>query len=579
MVGLALSNIGDTQAEVLFQWAAKGGLRFQFRKSGINNVAFPPDFNEDRVGANLLLGFIAILHLNSYLEFSFDLDLGELFAGHLKRGKTEGAAVLLNDYKLNLTAEEDRSYQQQTEFCKEQARRQGLPESECLDPSVVLFESLFLRELYASIYFSSQQWAKIDVGIMRRVVGRAFVMDRFVLGLHLDLNWSKRIKTLKLPFRLEFDFFLPNATFTQEGKKSPTFHLKTSYVFSENSSASFFFTYMWDGNNLAGKNLLSLWKELLPGFLNNYLATQTGERTSFSCSSLPSENDLRLLRNTYPANIQQQAVDYILGYLEDACNKLPSSSGHHVWLGFEGEWRWRNKLTISGTLILYLSSMTIGLPKGLKNFDPQQPGFRSSSQAGSLRTQQTDLNPINVPIQEAQFTGIGFLGELSFNYHWTSTISSKAFFLLATGDTVQEQKSNLYAFMGIAPQVRYTDVFFNGGINSYSSRRGIGVSGLSGRGYLAPGINIRYTRENYASAQMTVAAFWAMKPSSYIGVDRETSGRFYGLEVNMLGSFQLNKWFKPVVQLDLFVPGNFFAPSLSPTVMFQVLLGLDFLWI
>lgn len=572
VLGFALCDVGNAQAEVLFQWAAKGGVRFQFSKSGMNSLVYPPDFNEDRMGGNLLLGVIGILYIESYLEFNFDVDLGELFVGHLKRGKSQGVAVLLNDYKLNLSAEEGLSLQQQLEFCKVQARRQGLPESECLDPSVVLLESLFLREMYASISFQSKQWAKLDIGLMRRVIGRAFVMDQFVLGLHLDLDWSKRKAEERIPFRLEFDFFLPDATFTPEGKQSPTFHLRTSYVFSEEYSVSFFATYLYDGNNLAGKNLLTLWKELLPSFLNNYLAAQTGSRTSFSCTSNPTEEDLRLLRNAYPKSTQQQAEDYILGYLEDACNKLPSSSGHHVWLGLEGEWRWRNKVTFAGTLIWYLSSMTIGLPKGLKNFDRQQ-GFQGS------RERVQEENTIDVPVQKAQFAGIGFLGEVSAMYHWTPTISGKLFFLLATGDTVRQQKSSLFAFMGIAPQVRYTDVFFNGGVNSYSSRRGIGVSGISGHGYLAPGMNLRYEKEGFASLQLTGAAFWSIVPSPFASQEQKTSGQFYGFEINMIGSFYATKWLKPVAQVDFFVPGNFFAPSLSPTVMFQVLVGLDFIWI
>jgi hypothetical protein len=35
---------------------------------------------------------------------------------------------------------------------------------------------------------------------------------------------------------------------------------------------------------------------------------------------------------------------------------------------------------------------------------------------------------------------------------------------------------------------------------------------------------------------------------------------------------------KPVVQIDLFFPGNFFAASTPPIAMFQVLAGLDLLW-
>ncbi|TNE48757.1 MAG: hypothetical protein EP343_15215 [Deltaproteobacteria bacterium] len=579
VVGLGWMGSGaypSAHGEVLFQWAAQGGVRFQYRKSSLNQFTSPPDFNEDRVGASFLLGLLGILRINDHVEFNFDLDMGELYLGHLKRGTTEGFAVLLNEFRLNLTESEQQSFQEQVELCKEQARKQGLPEAECNNPSFILNESLFLRELYMTLSTSAQQWLKLDLGLMNRVIGRAFVLDGFVLGMHLDVNWFKRVKEKRLPYRLEFDFFLPNATFTAEGKMSPVLHLKGSYVFRQEQQVSFFATYMYDGNNLAGKNLLPLWKDFLPRSLNDFILSKTGEQTSFSCNTTPSSDDLRTLRNAYPEETQQTAEDNVLAYLDNVCNKLPSSTGHHVWLGLEGKWKWRNKLTIEGSAIVYLSSMTIGLPQGVSDFRSFENNTGSTGTSG-LRPQQEDTS--TDILENNTFMGISFLGELQLTYHWTPPLSTSLFFLFAMGDTLQERKTVLHAFMGIAPQVRYTDVFFNGGINSYSSRRGIGVSGISGQGYIAPGLKVHYYKEDYAEAKLTATAFWSVQDSVFPAKNGETPGNFYGFELNLTGSFNITKWLKPVAQIDLFVPGNFFTPSLSPVIMFQALVGLDFVWL
>ncbi len=579
VIGLGWMGSGacpSAHGEVLFQWAAQGGVRFQYRKSSLNQFTSPPDFNEDRTGASFLLGLLGILRINDHVEFSFDIDMGELYLGHLKRGSTEGFSVLLNEFRLNLTESEQQSFQEQVELCKEQARKQGLPETECNNPSFLLNESLFLRELYMTLSTSAQQWLKLDFGLMNRVIGRAFVLDGFVLGMHFDVNWSKRVKEKRLPYRLEFDFFLPNATFTAEGKMSPVLHLKGSYVFRQRQQVSFFATYMYDGNNLAGKNLLPLWKDFLPRNLNDFILSKTGEQTNFSCNTTPNSDDLRILRNAYPEETQQTAEDNVLAYLDNVCNKLPSSTGHHVWLGFEGKWKWQNKLTIEGSAIVYLSSMTIGLPQGVSNFRSFENSTEGTGSSG-LRLQQEDTNTDS--LENNTFVGISFLGELQLTYNWTTPLSTSLFFLFAMGDTLQERKTVLHAFMGIAPQVRYTDVFFNGGINSYSSRRGIGVSGISGQGYIAPGLKVHYYKEDYAEAKLTATAFWSVQDSVFPAKNGETPGNFYGFELNLTGSFNITKWLKPVAQIDLFVPGNFFTPSLSPVIMFQALVGLDFVWL
>jgi hypothetical protein len=88
-----------------------------------------------------------------------------------------------------------------------------------------------------------------------------------------------------------------------------------------------------------------------------------------------------------------------------------------------------------------------------------------------------------------------------------------------------------------------------------------------------------------AKIKLTSALYWASDLPPYKDPSGK-SGQFYGGEINVIGSYNFrmaeaaDKWMalKPVVQIDFFFPGNFFAAGSPPPLMFQLMLGLDFSW-
>jgi hypothetical protein len=582
-----------------WQWALQAGIRFNHKRNGLDFFSSPPSFNEDLTGGSLLLGFLALISLHRQIELGLTLDMGELLIAQRQRQNRDQFAVLLNDQRLNFTSRETGLFEEQVRLCEEQAEKQGIPKSECHNPATLLLENLFIRELYLTFYLAKRQWIELNLGMFHRSLGRGFILDNYVLGLYLDVDWSKRTKPHNLPLRIEFDAFLPNSSFTAEGKQSPTLNLKFSYKFSENYAISFFSTYLYDGNNLAGKNFLPLWGELWTNYLNEWVAARTGDYTHFSCERTPTDADIYRLSTTFPSASREEATSYVLDFLNKACNRLPSSSGHHLWLGLEGKWHWQNKLIIEGALIFYISQMELSFPEKLQIYSPSslevivkdlhqtQSANRAliNSQRSSISPHQDSESPIAVPIQKAQISGISFLGELQMSYRWNRPITTSVFFLFAMGDGFEQRKQTIHAFMGISPQIRYTDVFFHGGINAYSSKRGISISGISGRGYTGPGFKFNYSIKEQFEVRLTTAAFWSIKAPVFQDIEGK-SGNFYGLEVNLIASYTMRLGkvadkpmsIKPVVQIDLFFPGNFFAASTPPIAMFQVLAGLDLLW-
>lgn len=556
-------------AQVAFQWGMQGGLRFNYYKNNLNLLNTPPSFDQDIAGGSILLGLIGLLQLGPYVELSATIDIGELLLANQSQpnpanpGSRQSIfAVLLNDSRLNLTYQEQVDQRTFGNECRRDAAARGIPLSECDNPFFLLQEGMFLREFYATFYLDKQQWIKIEAGILGVEIGRAFVFENYGIGVRFDANWSKRKKKQALPIHFRFEALLPNSSWTAAGKMSPTLHTKLAYVFQEDFEVGLFGAYLYDGNNLAGKILLPIWKERFARQFNRNVGLRNnGEEPSIFCHQALSQQDLNKVIAGAPGNNQQVkealANAYINGF-DQVCRSLPRSSGHHLWVGAEGRWRWQKKLTVEGAAILYVADIKIDIP---------------STQA--RRNTSGDISDL---IKEQELAALGFAGELKVSYKWIPAFSTALFFLFATGDQssgTNDTNTTINAFMGIAPQVRYTNVFFNGGINAYSSKRGIGISGISGKGYIVPGITFAYEIEDKVEAKITGALLWSVHPSIFT-LDGAPSGSFYGGEINITGSYNVTEWLKPVIQLDFFMPGSFFAGSAPPGLLFRLLVGLDF---
>lgn len=581
-----------------FEWSVYGGLRFNYTKNFIN-LTSPPQFNAESIGGGVLAGTEMLGKLGPYVSIKAQIDMGELNFTQTRIGTTSTFGVYLNDYNLLLSAQEQQQIQQAVEQCKQEAREQGLPESDCETAHFLLRESLFIRQLHAIFSFERQQWTQLTVGMYKNQVGRAFILDGYVLGMRLDLNWTKRAGKQSVPWQLEFEAFLPDSSFTSEGKMSPVANLRFSFTRDKDRKVSLFATYMYDGNNLAGKLLLPLWQEYFMVYLSDQVRARAGDSISPSCLNgafTDSEKTSimrsfsKTLQTTLEKYKQNTGVDLLDSFYTEMCGRLPSSSGHHGWFGLEGKWHWNHKFFLEGAAIVYASQIRLGLPKGALRFrrdtrssfrPPTAPGTGDISQPLEVQQTQTGATSVfDTTIEDRTLTGISFASELKFGYQWIPGLTTSAFLLFALGDSFRTNRTQVHAFMGIVPQIRYTDIFFQGGINAYSSRRGLGISGISGKGYVSPGLVVEYASgPDYfrkANGKFTASAYWAIEPSIYKD-STGRSGTFYGAEINLIGGYAFLSWLRAVGQFDFFFPGNFFAASDPVGVSFRVLVGLDFL--
>ncbi len=512
-------------------WELTFGPRFNWDHMTLNNSGDALTFDETLVAGSLLAGFETEVEWNDFVHSKLRIDLGELLVGQRKNSTRDAFRVEWNNTILHPA---------QTETPVNLG-------------DVLLRESFLIREVYTHFYFAKDQWIGIRAGIMNLSLGRAALYDNYALGIRFLMDLSER-ESAALPFRLKVDAFLPDSSFTSAGKKSPVIHTSFEYVFDDEHSAGISFAYMYDGDSLGGQLLYPVMRDsILAGLARQYNQRYNPD-IDFNCLTEPQaptntddpykvakvshqkaydelqqcesgatkcdEKKIASLRSVLavPAEIdgmsalakaQQERGSIPAGaplprtHFLNACSGRMESQGHHFWVGVEGAFKWKN-LKIEGSAHLYYSKMLLILSREPQARPPNfldrtlPPALRErlnrvGQQSQSLVTQQVNQEPPETIVNDMPLTGLGFGGQLKITYDWHPMFASSLFFVFLSGDNVKvKEGSTVNAFMGIAPQLRYTNIFFNGGINAQSSQRNISIAGLTGRGVIAPGFVLRF---------------------------------------------------------------------------------------
>ena len=593
-------------AEFELNYFFYGSSRFYYSKDRLDPFYIPPSFSQEYLGGSISAGGYLFFSFSKYFTLDFYIDTGEFLFAQRRDQSGQKFSVFLNEVDLLLSSQEQQELNDALDYCRQQAEKQKITTSLCSYYSPLFYESLFLRELYPTIYFHSSRWIGLSFGFYNKRIARSLIIDNYVIGVHFEADWSLHPSGKSPPLKWEIDAFLPDSSFTEYGKKSPTFHTKLSYILGEDSQIGLSFTYLYDGENLAGWSLLSLWQDFFTEQLNSLVSDSLEKRISLSCYANPSEQELNYLSQALPSSVSQYASSI---YFQN-CSFLPESRGHHFWLSIDGKWTWQGKVKIEGALAFYASQMTVGLPKEKTAIFPANSQNSSQTNpltAGSLKNvgrrgrevlfnlpQTTDNNQNNsgqngdnqTAQSEPEFfaaekfplKSFGLSLEFKITYYPIRPFSMAFFFLTATGGsfTSKEQRT-LPIFMGISNQLRYTDMFFNNGISTYSAQRVLSSAGVFSKGYITPGLELSYKYPERVELTLVGALFWAYSPPPPLQSESQVNGGlFYGGEIDFRGTLKLLKWLSSVVQFALFFPGDFFIQSSPPPVSFQISVGLDF---
>jgi hypothetical protein len=144
-----------------------------------------------------------------------------------------------------------------------------------------------------------------------------------------------------------------------------------------------------------------------------------------------------------------------------------------------------------------------------------------------------------------------------------------AFFLHLSGGTFPAigADGEYRGFLGIAPFVTTTNLFFGGGLSESFAARQSTAPGVNGRGVTAPGLSLTFDATDALGLELRGA--WLVAP-----VEGPYGGRIYGTEVDATLSWSPRPWLVVGAELDVLFPGDFFA---GDETVYKTVLAVDLL--
>ena len=153
----------------------------------------------------------------------------------------------------------------------------------------------------------------------------------------------------------------------------------------------------------------------------------------------------------------------------------------------------------------------------------------------------------------------GVAADVEAHYGVDSWIDLAAYAFLLSGDAPPGREGTRYrSFIGLAPHWTWTGLFFSGGLNAGLYPNRASAAGINGRGVLGFGPGIELTGDELsAESRVIVLTSTADPPPSPLG----GSSRLYGVELDVLVEWQPFRFLSLGAEVDVLVPGTFFASS------------------
>jgi hypothetical protein len=471
-----------------FDWALRGGVRFEYHRHPFLLDEPAPQFERELVGANLLLGAYGLLRLSKHIEMAAHIDMGELWLGGRRRGQDYSFALLLNDFQLN----SDRAAPAQW----------------------MLEESAFLRELYLTMYFGKERWQRLDIGIRHQQIGDAHVYDHFALGLFYEVDWRKQPWRYRAPVRFNAALFLPDSSWTAEGKTSPVGNIALAIVDNRTSShLTVSLTYMYDAGTMTNRMYWPIWQ-------------------------------------TRSAKFREREVAPACMLRASRCDELPNASGHHIWAAIHSDIfvQSRAGLGMSFAAIFYGANINQDLPDLPDKMDSF--GF---------------LGKFELPVRFRCMTGVTFTPFVIVSTHGEAEEKKPHKIAAFVGLSPQSRFSNAMFSGGInelsskrsLSLARLSTGYWGTGLRAAYEDRAWSAA-----------LSFGIYRSSLSTSLADLKANENKEQPDEIPLSID-------LELNAVLSRSITPWMRVVAQLDLFIPGGFLLDE-SRAPLFRVWAGLDF---
>ena len=361
--------------------------------------------------------------------------------------------------------------------------------------------TLLLRDAWAGVAFGRNDFALVKVGRKRFTVGDGFVYDDWATGAEATFD----LGAIGPSWDLGASIFYPTRDLPDLGGTTPMLALRADYLPSLFEHAGAF---------------LVLYRDQTDGVVELFRG------------ALAESSVVRLLdpATTEAARVAEaRTLAVIMG-------AQARSEARLVWIGTSGNLRVAPRVRLEWTGAIDVGKLTLHLDT-----------------------------------QDVEGDAFGQLAHVRLRAQAWREIELGAFFLFLSGDLPPTEKSRrgvsprYGGFLGIAPFVTATNIFFNGGVSESFASRQATAPGVNGRGVIAPGLT----------------ASW--DPSLSFGVDARAAylladetgpfgGRVYGPELDLELSWSPARWITLAAEGDVLFPGSFFAGRGPVT---KVVLGVD----
>jgi len=202
-------------------------------------------------------------------------------------------------------------------------------------------------------------------------------------------------------------------------------------------------------------------------------------------------------------------------------------------------------------------------------FRGQRIGWTAAIMTGSIDRLRTD--PTGAPLPDVGLSG------RALHLRWEASagdrVSVTPWLLYLSGDRPPTEKARLglppgYAgFLGIAPYLTATNLFFGGGLSESFAARQATAPGVNGRGVIAPGLTVDADLPGGVTAAVRGAWLLAEDRGPY-------GGKVYGTEVDLTVTWAVRDWLTVGAEADALLPGDFF---LGRDPVYKAVVALDLL--
>lgn len=366
--------------------------------------------------------------------------------------------------------------------------------------------TLLVREAWGALSFGRAGFATVRAGRKRVSVADGFVYDDYATGAEVALD----LGAVGPPFSLTASLFQPTRDFprTVEGL-SPFLALRADWLPSLFEHAGLFLAFHRDRSGSVGELFRGAIVERLAGFLS------------------------QASPGTDPHRDASHALALVL-------TRPVESDASIAWLGTSGSLApWRGH--------------RLGWTAALA-------GGRIDRVSGADLVVARDVALRGRMLSVRWETSLGErLGLGGFVLHL-----SGGEFPVARGGAATGEYGG---FLGIAPFVTATNLFFGGGLSESFAARQSSAPGVNGRGVTAPGLGLSF--DPAPDWGLEVKAAWLRAP-----VAGPFGGRVYGTEVDAVLTWAPRAWLLLGLEVDVLWPGDFFA---GRDTLYKTVLALDLL--